>query len=245
VREVHVRHALAVAHRQRLEIARREDRGEVVVARGHELRAQRRVVRARERSVPRVRDEPRAQRVVDHEEALEELRALGPALDREEVDDLDEELRASARCLSDRPRELAQTRDESIVADAEQRAARDVADARGLEHDGARPALREAPVPREHRLGDEAVFGGPPRDHRRDPRSIREGQTARRQGREPPGASSLFGGGPADDREAGQVLVVRARHAGATLPQADRGAHVPTRPTIRQFQYLRCVTAKT
>ena len=67
-----------------------------------------------------------------------------------------------------------QAGDEAVVADAQQRPARDVADAGRLDDDRAGLPLREALVPASTSGGDEAVLGRAPRHHRRHPGALRE-----------------------------------------------------------------------
>ena len=93
----------------------------------------------------------------DCEKALEELLRLGTAADSEEIDQLNEQARAAftgpPHCL-DQPGEAWQ---EAIMADAQERSARHVADAGRLDHDRARHAACEALVPVDDLLGDVAV----------------------------------------------------------------------------------------
>ena len=90
------------------------------------------------------------------------------------VDDLDEQPRPAFARAPHRRHELAQARQEAVVADAQQRPGRDVADTGRFDHDRARPSAREPLVPREILVGDEALLGGAPRHHRRHPRAARE-----------------------------------------------------------------------
>ena len=85
--------------------------------------------------------------------------------------------------------------DEAVIADAQQRPARHVADAGGLDHDRARPAAREALVPVEHlgvtrpsSLARQGTMAGT---------QVRCAQleAARRERREQPSAAALRGGG--------------------------------------------------
>jgi hypothetical protein len=98
--------------------------------------------------------------------------AAGTPADREEVDDLDEQLRASAARAAHGVDQLRQSRDEAIVADAQQRTARNVTHAGGLDDERRRLSLSEALVPAEHAGRNEAVVSRPPRHHRRHPRPV-------------------------------------------------------------------------
>src|SRR5262245_63779818 len=119
---------------------------------------------------------------LDLEEAREELLRLRAPADGEEIDDLDQEPRmAFARALH-RLRELAQTRKEPVVADAQERTGGDVADAGRLDHDRTWLSAREALVPGEVLVGDEAVLGRAPWHHRRHPRAALEPHAADRDG---------------------------------------------------------------
>ena len=73
----------------------------------------------------------------DLEEAGEELLGRGPAPDAEEVDELDEELRAAAGAAADGGHQVFEAGQVAVVAGAQERAARDVADARRLDDDRA------------------------------------------------------------------------------------------------------------
>src|SRR5262249_34971808 len=90
----------------------------------------------------------------------------------EEVDNLDQNLGSSVARPPHSLGELAQAGDVAVVADSEQWAARDVANAGGLEHDDPGLTAGEALVPVEYLWRDEAIFGRPPRDHRRRPGAL-------------------------------------------------------------------------
>ena len=87
-----------------------------------------------------------------------------------------------------------QARNEAIVADPHQRTARDVADAGRLDHDRAGAPLREARIPFDHGVGDEAVLGRPPRHHGRHPGALFQRDRADRDGREQPRGLGLGAG---------------------------------------------------
>src|ERR1043166_9205021 len=142
---MHVRHALAVAEAQRLKGAH-----VALVAREPAV-------------VFRQLGERAAVSFVDGEEALEELRRFGPPLDGEEVDDLYEQARAAKAFAPDGLDQLTQAGDEAVVADAQERPRRDVADARGLDDNRAGPARGEAPVPLKVLARPDAVLVRPAR----------------------------------------------------------------------------------
>jgi len=183
VRQLRIGDALACAHAQRLQLARVEYFGEP-------LRGQReqRVAHLRFRGIGEPERAPVP--VGDRQVPAEEFRRLGPAPDRQEVDHLDEELRFAVARLVHRVDDAPQPRHEAVVADAQQRPARHVADAGGLDDDRAGPASREARVPVDVVLGDEAVVGGAPRHHRRHPGARGEFQRTEAQRREQGRASA-------------------------------------------------------
>ena len=84
-----------------------------------------------------------------------------PPSHRQKIDNLDEE-RVSAARLPHYFNQFAQARNETVVSDAQQRPARDVAHARGFDHNRAGTPLGESPVPVEDVLRDETFFGRPP-----------------------------------------------------------------------------------
>ncbi len=140
VRLLNVGHALAIAELERLELARTEDRSQLLVRQRQQRGADRVVSRP---------PQPARRRGAHPLSAGsgEERFFRRPPADGEEVDDLDEESRAAAAGATDGLDEIAQTRNEPVVADAQQRPARDVADAGGLDDDRAGLPLRKALVP--------------------------------------------------------------------------------------------------
>ncbi len=87
----------------------------------------------------------------------EEARGVWATPDRQEVDQLDEQPRLPVARVANDADQLLETRQKAIVTDAQQRAARHVADAGRLDHHGCRPTFGEAAVPIDHITGDEAV----------------------------------------------------------------------------------------
>src|SRR5439155_1762781 len=98
-------------------------------------------------SVVEPEGELHAQRIGDREVAREVFLGLGPSADREEVDDLDEEARAAVALLPHRIDEPGEPREEAVVADPEEGAARDITDARRLHDEDPWLALGEARGP--------------------------------------------------------------------------------------------------
>src|SRR5262249_37669862 len=93
-----------------------------------------------------------------------------PPPHRQKIYNLNEQSRMPSARLPHDLNQLTQARNETVMSDAQQRPARNVAHARGLDHDRAGTPLGEAPVPVEDILRDKAFFGRPPRNHRRNPR---------------------------------------------------------------------------
>ncbi len=123
--------------------------------------------------------------VAQDEEAPQVLFLLRPAADAEEVDDLHEEPRRAAAALAHDAHELGEAGHEALVADAQERAARHVADAGRLDDQHARPAVGEAPVPVEDVRRDVAVLDRAPGHHRRHPAaSARDAGTVADRGEE-------------------------------------------------------------
>ena len=137
----------------------------------------------------------------DVEKPGQELVARGPPLDREEVDELDEQQGLAGRRLADRGDQVTQPGDESIVADAQQRPRRDVADAGRLDDDDPGPALGEPRVPVDHVAGDLALGRGPPRHHRRHPGPLARGARADRDRLEQAGALGVGRARPVRHRQ--------------------------------------------
>ena len=108
----------------------------------------------------------------------------------------------------------AQAGHEAIVADAQQRAARHVADAGRLDDDRAGPPCGEALVPVEHVVGDDAVVGGAPGDHGGHPGAVGEVEAAAVERREPARRRRLVRGRPACRRQ-------RVPHAARRMPHRD------------------------
>src|SRR5262245_35613282 len=88
----------------------------------------------------------------------------------QKIYDLNEQSRMPSARLPHDLNQLTQARNKTVMSDAQQRPARNVADARGLDHDRAGTPLGEATVPVENVLCDKTFFGRPPRNHRRNPR---------------------------------------------------------------------------
>ena len=120
----------------------------------------------------------------------------------------------------------AEAGDEAVVPDAEQRPARDVADAGRLDDEHARAARGEAAVPVEDLRRDEAVLGRAPGHHRRDPRPrARDDPAAEADRREPAAAAGLLGRRPADRAEADDWILPGVQVPDTVSPSPNhRGA---------------------
>ena len=158
----------AVAHPQRFQLARREDR------------RQRRIVEIREMGAnpflgPIGRVEAVAMIFGNPQELAEIAVAARPSADGQEIDDLDEQPGMPAAGPGNGLDERLEPRDEPVVADAQQRTAGNVADAGGLDHDGAGAPAGKALVPAQYLGGDDPVLGCPPGHHRRNPSPALEG----------------------------------------------------------------------
>jgi hypothetical protein len=121
----------------------------------------------------------------DRQVAAEVRVARRPPADHQEVDELDEQQRLAARRRAHRVDQRAQPRHEAIVADAQERPRRHVADAGGLDHQHAGAARGEPRVPVDHRRGDLTVVAGAPRHHRRHPGAGARGARPQRDRLEP------------------------------------------------------------
>src|SRR5262249_39639617 len=133
---------------------------------------------------------------VDVEKAPQEFLGLGSATHGDEVDGLDEQARVSGALLAHSVDEASQPGHEAVVADAQERTARDVADAGRLDHEHARPTLAEARVPGGPLVGAEAVFRRAPRHHRGHPRALLGDDGSDARGLKEPRARRLLARGP-------------------------------------------------
>ena len=108
----------------------------------------------------------------EHEVAAEEGVARGTAADAQEVEDLQEQPGLATRGAAHDVGERGQPRDEAIVADPEQRprGTSRIPVASTTIAPGA-PA-RSGGTPGEDALADEAILGGAPRHHRRNPGAV-------------------------------------------------------------------------
>ncbi len=228
VLEVSVGDALAVAHPQALPLPIGEDRVEALVFQLDQSLAERRLVALGELREPGVLQPP-TELVVDLQEAPEELLLRRSPLDGEEVDQLNEEARPSVRCFAHRFGERLQSGHETVVADAQQRTARHVADAGRLDHDRPRLPFGETPVPGDHRIGHLAVAGGTPGHHRGNPSALLEREVADLERLEEAHLGCLLlGRPPVDGQEPLETLVAH----GAQLPDGahpSQGWHALTR----------------
>ncbi len=192
----------------------------------------------------------RAVPVGDGQEFGDIAPGVGAAPDRQEIDELDEELGAAAALAPHRLDDAGEAGQEAVVADAQQRAARHVADARRLDHDRARLAACEAAVPFDDRVGGDAVLLRPPRHHGRNPGPAFEGKRPHPNGREQPRPGSVLARrhGAALGREANalrrlphivnpsasvrRLLEIAAR---ATISSTSRGCATRSAGTAKAF----------
>src|SRR5688500_6013651 len=105
------------------------------------------------------------------EKPCEKLSRIRPSFDRKKVQNLKEQSRMTAPGFAQSLSQCAHPRNETIMADAQQGAAGNVTHARSFYHQRAGLSLRKPAVPIEILLCHKAVFGGPPGNHGRHPRS--------------------------------------------------------------------------
>ena len=135
--------------------------------------------------------------IVGHdEEAVEELRRVRPAPDRQEIDALDEKAGLPFAGAPDGLHQFLQPRNVAVVPDPQQRTRRDIANAGGFDDQAAGLAAGELLVPVEHVVGDPAFLVRAPRHHGRHPGAARERQRADADRTEPQGTLGLFPGRP-------------------------------------------------
>ncbi len=195
--EVRVPHSLAVAVEIVLHLAVGQDVAEQLLVERQQRRAHLLLGRRHHAAVAGEVSQPLAVLRAELEMSAEVgLLCRAPA-DAQEVDDLDEQAGLAARRLAHAVDQLAQARDEALVADAQERPGRDVADAGRLDHQHAGAAGGEARVPVDDVVGDEAVVGGAPRDHGRHPGALASLHRSDVDRREEEGGLGLFARRPA------------------------------------------------
>ena len=201
---MHVGDALAIAELQRFQFVRRENPREFVFAHGAQAVARHPLG---QRGIERG-----AMAVGDGKKALEEFLRIGPAANGEEIDELDRTGACGRRWRAAPLHQAAQAGEEAVMADAQQRSARHVADAGRLDHDGAGPAARKALVPRDDFVGDKALFGRPPWHHGGHPGALRKRHRPDIDGREQPRRGRFGRGGNTSGRPCtGCVAAVATR----------------------------------
>ena|SRR5436190_2815731 len=109
-------------------------------------------------------------------ESLKVLMRLRATLDRQEIDNLNEQFRLALTCFTHRLHQLPEARKESIVTDPQQRSARNITNAGSFDDQRPRPSFGKTAVPIEIVLSDEAFFSCAPRNHRRDPGAAGQSQ---------------------------------------------------------------------
>ena len=226
---LHVAHALALAHAQALEFARRKHVCEFRIAHRREPHPQRSLILLCAAQLF-------AQGIVDAEVPREEHLALGAAPDAQEIDQLDQQQRLAAAGLPHGLDHAAQARHEAVMPDAQQRPAGDITDPGGLDHDRARAPLGEARVPLDHIVCDLALLGGAPGDHRRNPAALREAAAAQIERAEEARAGGFFRCGPG----AGAGCVADSLGGfphGACLPEYMKGNYFRFETNARQSRF--------
>src|SRR5437016_5671102 len=103
------------------------------------------------------------------EEPLKIFCSIRTALDREKIDDLNEEPGLTIAGFAHGVGQLFQSREKSIVTDAQQGPARNVANAGGFNHQRRGLAFVKPPVPIKIILGNKSIFSRAPGNHRRHP----------------------------------------------------------------------------
>src|SRR6185503_21039293 len=134
--------------------------------------------------------------IADLKKSLKVLRSFRPSLHRQKIDDLNEQQRLAATCLLHDVHELPQTRNETIVANTQQRSTRNVAHSSRLDHQHRRSPLREPSIPIEILLSDKPIFSRAPRHHRRNPRPAACLESSDFYGSVEKRYSGVFGGWP-------------------------------------------------
>src|SRR5437016_5854298 len=105
----------------------------------------------------------------DLKKALKIFCRVGPALDREEVDDLNEEFGVTGAGFAHRVDQFAKSGQESIMTNPQERTAGNVANAGGFDNERARLPGGESSIPIEVVRRHKSIFSGAPGDHRRHP----------------------------------------------------------------------------
>src|SRR6266571_2896694 len=96
---------------------------------------------------------------------------IGTPFDRKKIYDLNEKFGVATASFAHGLNQLFQSRQKSIVADAQQRPAGNVAHAGSFDDERRGLSFGKSSIPIEVVLGDETVFGRAPRHHRRHPRA--------------------------------------------------------------------------
>jgi hypothetical protein len=163
--QVSIGDAFSLTHGKRLVLAVRQHMHKLIIAHGEQPGAYvllRRVFEAQGYAVG----------IGDLQKARKKDIPLRPAADRQEVNQLDEQLRCPTAFLAHTIHQCLEATDIAVVANAQQRARRHVAHTGCLDHDGRRFATGKAAIPVKHVLRNLAIFGCAPRHHGRHPRSV-------------------------------------------------------------------------
>ena len=130
------------------------------------------------------------------QEALKVFLRRGSAPNAQKIDDLYEKLGFAVTGAAHAFGQALEAGEISVMADAQQGSARDIAHARGLDNQCRGAAARKALVPSEHRRRDIAVFGRAPRNHGRNPGARRQSDRTQRDRLEQLRLLGLNRGGP-------------------------------------------------
>jgi len=145
--------------------------------------------------------------------ASEVLFGLGPPPDGQEIDQLDEEPRATTAGPANRFDQFRQARNETIVSDTQQRTARHVANTGRLDDNRTRLPGGETRVPGEDLRCHQTVFRCSPRHHGRHPGPLDQLDRPDATGREEARAQSLVAGRPTGVEERVLEALRRLPHA--------------------------------
>ncbi len=171
VRQMRIGNAFAIAEAQRFEFAFAEHAIDDRVGRVCEKRADLCIAFADPIRISGDLGNHPALIFGDLKKALEIFCWIGPALDRQEVDDLNYESGVTLARVAHRVDQLTQSGQEPIVTDSQEGTAGNIANTGGFDDQRGRLAFGEPPVPIQIGLSDETIFSGAPRDHCGHPRA--------------------------------------------------------------------------
>src|SRR5882672_645533 len=111
----------------------------------------------------------------DLKKALEIFCRVRPSLDRQKVDNLNEEFGVTFACFPNSFDQLLQSRQKSVVTDSQQRPAGYVAHAGSFNHQCSGLSFREPSIPIQILWCDKSIFSRTPWDHGRHPGTAFQG----------------------------------------------------------------------